>query len=83
MRWYQLTPAAALACPHCDGRVASTAANSRWLLLPFATLGLIMPALFGLYRLPLPAQALLFAVAVLGVWRAQATARLVRYARKD
>src|SRR5690606_20332477 len=36
MRWYQLTPAAALACPHCDGRVASTAANSRWLLLPFA-----------------------------------------------
>lgn len=83
MRWYQLTPAAALACPHCDGRVASTAANSRWLLLPFAALGLIMPALFGLYRLPLTAQALLFAVAVLGVWRAQATARLVRDARKD
>jgi hypothetical protein len=77
-RWYQFTPGPTRACPRCGGRVVSTAAQSRWLLLPAGALVIVLLALLGVFGLPLLAQGLLLFVAAVGAYRAQAGARLVR-----
>lgn len=70
LKWYEFTPAPKTACPQCGGLVRHSGAQSRWLLLPFMAIIIILLSLAAGVRLSFLAQLVLMLVSLGGIYQA-------------